>query len=701
MFLRKTEGFKMSYVKLTNYAIKDALLTGDPNKIVKGIDIDAEFNAIATASAVTDAAYVAGDVIVAANAAAATALKLSTSTAATTYAPLSSPALIDVPTAPTATVGTNTTQIATMAALLNQAFTTGFPSQTGNGGKFATTDGVNVSWGIVGGLGGATITTSVTLTSTSPASMLVNVTSLNKYATLPDATTMSKGSALFNFYNNSEFFYGIKNKSGTTLGWIEPYTNVTAHLPENATLAGTWSFDGLSRIGVTAEYINTSSAMGGNLLTRCVIDTDKEAFAFCGNANSYVVVYNHTTQTWGTPVQVVASALKVSIVSNGTNKLFACYGSASSLYIVPFTISGESLTPTTGANLSTGGTTYTGAIAYLNNSVVVGFYDTVNSQVVGINVTSTPSFGSPSISSSVSVAPISIYVYGTNVVSVQQDKVIAFAVSGSTLTVGASFSGGFNETFYTGLLSSGNLIVVDLTSVSLYKMTGATLTRSQSVFSAIAAIDSSASKINDKIIVMWSDALNKTYYQAFADVSGTITPSTLYTITHTGVNIGVTIGLSSENELAATFQISRGYQSSSATSTFAQQLVTIGMSGSEPILIGTKSIGQITATDNNKVHTSNITPTTSRRINNYRILKKSGYGRFIGSGDREFDVETRGTSAGIITTYLGRSSVSDNALPTNTYRNDSFEKGVNDSIGYFSTNLIGRGGIIIKRIEVA
>ncbi|NBR07944.1 MAG: hypothetical protein EBT92_19580, partial [Planctomycetes bacterium] len=41
--------------------------------------------------------------------------KLATSTAASTYAPIASPALTGVPTAPTATAGTNTTQIATTA----------------------------------------------------------------------------------------------------------------------------------------------------------------------------------------------------------------------------------------------------------------------------------------------------------------------------------------------------------------------------------------------------------------------------------------------------------------------------------------------------------------------------------------------------------------------------------------------------------
>lgn len=38
-----------NYTKLTNFASKDALPTGNPLKIVKGTEIDAEFNAISTA----------------------------------------------------------------------------------------------------------------------------------------------------------------------------------------------------------------------------------------------------------------------------------------------------------------------------------------------------------------------------------------------------------------------------------------------------------------------------------------------------------------------------------------------------------------------------------------------------------------------------------------------------------------------------
>jgi hypothetical protein len=71
------------YVKSTNFASKDSLSIGNPLKIVKGTEIDAEFNNIATAVA--------------------------------TKADLNSPALIGTPTAPTASAGTSTTQVATVA----------------------------------------------------------------------------------------------------------------------------------------------------------------------------------------------------------------------------------------------------------------------------------------------------------------------------------------------------------------------------------------------------------------------------------------------------------------------------------------------------------------------------------------------------------------------------------------------------------
>lgn len=72
-----------NYVKSTNFASKDALAIGNPLKIVKGTEIDTEFNNIATA--------------------------------VNTKADINSPALTGTPTAPTPSTGNNTTLIATTA----------------------------------------------------------------------------------------------------------------------------------------------------------------------------------------------------------------------------------------------------------------------------------------------------------------------------------------------------------------------------------------------------------------------------------------------------------------------------------------------------------------------------------------------------------------------------------------------------------
>jgi hypothetical protein len=85
-----------NYVKATNFTTKDTLTSGDPNKIVKGTEIDSEFIAIASAIQ--------------------------------SKADLASPAFTGVPTAPTAALLTNTAQVATTAfvqAALQAAYPVG------------------------------------------------------------------------------------------------------------------------------------------------------------------------------------------------------------------------------------------------------------------------------------------------------------------------------------------------------------------------------------------------------------------------------------------------------------------------------------------------------------------------------------------------------------------------------------------------
>ena len=72
-----------NYVKATNFAVKDGLSTGNPAKIIKGTEIDTEYNAIASAIS--------------------------------SKADTNSPTFTGTPAASTASAGTSTTQIATTA----------------------------------------------------------------------------------------------------------------------------------------------------------------------------------------------------------------------------------------------------------------------------------------------------------------------------------------------------------------------------------------------------------------------------------------------------------------------------------------------------------------------------------------------------------------------------------------------------------
>ena len=109
-----------NYSKTTDFASKDALATGNANKIVKGTEIDDEFEAIQTA--VNSKADKNNAALTGTPTAPTATTGTNTTQIATTafvanasYAPLASPALTGTPTAPTAASGTDTTQIATTA----------------------------------------------------------------------------------------------------------------------------------------------------------------------------------------------------------------------------------------------------------------------------------------------------------------------------------------------------------------------------------------------------------------------------------------------------------------------------------------------------------------------------------------------------------------------------------------------------------
>lgn len=160
------------YTKTTNFAAKDALAPGNAAKVVKGAEIDTEFNNIATAVA--------------------------------TKADKASPTFTGTPAAPTASSGTNSTQIAT-TAFVQTAITTASNTIAGNNtysgnntftgtqtfrdNKFEITDNSDTTKKIALELSGITTATTRTLTVPDKSGTLALTSDISAAATLSAAVT--------------------------------------------------------------------------------------------------------------------------------------------------------------------------------------------------------------------------------------------------------------------------------------------------------------------------------------------------------------------------------------------------------------------------------------------------------------------------------------------------------------------------------
>ena len=157
-----------NYTKSTNFASKDSLAVGNPLKIVKGTEIDTEFNNIASASAtkadLTSPMFVGSPSRNANPPQDDSSFQLATTNwvqneLATEViainaakAPKESPTFTGVPAAPTAAVDTDTTQLATTAFVVAQAATVAplanGTAAVGTSKKYARQDHVHVEGGI-------------------------------------------------------------------------------------------------------------------------------------------------------------------------------------------------------------------------------------------------------------------------------------------------------------------------------------------------------------------------------------------------------------------------------------------------------------------------------------------------------------------------------------------------------------------------
>lgn len=279
------------------------------------------------------------------------------------------------------------------------AFSTALPAQAGNAGKFVTTNGTTASWAQAGsGLGGTTGTGSISLTSASPAAMTVTPASPGLYATLPDATTCSKADNLYSIYNAGDYDFGVKDTTGTKLGWVRARTGAMIGLADSSTAAGVWSCYGLEKLGATAQYNHPTLANMSTTSSRIDLDSNRFCVLF-GGTDCYAIVYDASTCTWGAATLVrsgVGSGQFVGVLSAANQVLVVSVSSGTAMEAVTLSMASTTITVNSGSKATavcTASTSLTSMIAVGASWVFAMFHGSVTAiQAVSVSGT-TPTLG--------------------------------------------------------------------------------------------------------------------------------------------------------------------------------------------------------------------------------------------------------------------------------------------------------------------
>ena len=140
--------------------------------------------------------------------------------------------------------------------------------------------------------GGATITSSavdVTLTSASNRVQSLAMTTAAKSVTLPDATTLTKGGALFVVKNTGALNYAVRANGGVLLANLAPGQTAVFYLTDNATSAGGWAVGdestGTAFSAPLPGTVNTLNAVSSNFMTLVSLSSTVTIAAYNNGTN--------------------------------------------------------------------------------------------------------------------------------------------------------------------------------------------------------------------------------------------------------------------------------------------------------------------------------------------------------------------------------------------------------------------------------
>jgi len=286
-----------SYTKSTDFASKDALLTGNPLKVVKGTEIDDEFNAIQTA--------------------------------VNSKADTNSPDLTGTPTAPTAAAATNTTQIASTAYVKTNITSGGNVTRDGiaadaiNGSKIAN-DSINSEHYVDGSIDNAHLANGVVTNAKLANDAVTGAKIANDSINSEHYVDGSIDSAHLanNSINSQHYVDGSIDRVHLANDIIDGTKIANDVINSEHYVAGSIDAEHLASDSVTSAKIANSVALGGNPTTttqavsnrstriattdfvRDAIDNYVDNGTFNDGVSGYLILPNGLKMAWGRTSQL-------------------------------------------------------------------------------------------------------------------------------------------------------------------------------------------------------------------------------------------------------------------------------------------------------------------------------------------------------------------------------------------------------------
>jgi hypothetical protein len=364
-------------------------------------------------------------------------------------------------------------------------------------------------------------------------------------------------------------------------------------LSDNSTAAGVWNLSNIDPIAQTASYISTT-LLNLTAMKELRIDTDRLLFTYgSGTTSLYAQIYNETTQTWGTPTLVRATAGNHIAAITGANQALVCSNNSTAFQAVVLTFSGTSITVGTATSAtSSGGITQYYSLFSVGSSWVVTYYPTLACVAMTISGT-TVTIGSeifPTGTSATYVQPVAVsstVFFVVSLINVTTIYVEGYSVSGTTITVGTSIGvtlGPSESAFRFTPISSGTRWAIAYCGgstdvyVGIISMSGST----PSVSNVVTGVTLSGGSVNIAAFDMIASGSKLILVSAISKLANIVTDTS--GTASAGTAVAVPTSTTSVSAVTTNSNIAVFVTTNSTTAPSLANRLGINFSGSSPTL---------------------------------------------------------------------------------------------------------------------